>query len=58
MVGRAPVVPRSDPGGGVFVNVRGSPFVDKEAGERMSLYVGGVFLDFLVITVVRPRDSL
>ena len=27
--------------GGCFVNIRGSPFVDKEAGERMSLWVRG-----------------
>ena len=56
------VVPRLSPDptrGGCFVNIRGSPSVDKEAGERMSLYVGGgVFLDFLVVTLVRPRDSL
>ena len=39
-VGRVPVVPRSDPGGGVFCLCEGSPFVDKEADERANLYVG------------------
>ena len=53
------VVPRLSPDptwGGCFVNIRGSPSVDKEAGERMSLWVrGGVcacaYLDLLVVMV-------
>ena len=57
LVGRVPVVPRSDPGG-VFCSCEGSPFVDKEADERANSYVGGVSLDFLITIVVRPRGSL
>ena len=40
LVGRVPVVPRSDPGG-VFCSCEGSPFVDKEVDERANSYVGG-----------------
>ena len=49
--GRAPVVPRSDPGGGYFVYVRGSPFVDKEADERANSYVGGFILKNLLLAL-------
>ena len=40
LVGRVPVVPRSDPGG-VFCSCEGSPFVDKEVDERENSYMGG-----------------
>ena len=43
LVGRVPVVPRSDPGG-VFCSCEGSPFVDKEADERANSYVGGFIM--------------
>ena len=50
-VGRVPVVPRSDPGG-YFVNVRGSPFVDKEADERANSYVGGFIMKNLLLALL------
>ena len=50
LVGRVPVVPRSDPGG-VFCSCEGSPFVDKEADERANSYVGGFIMKNLLLAL-------
>ena len=59
LVGRVPVVPRSDPGGGYFVHVRGLRLLIKRpTSVRIRTWGGGVSLDFLITIVVRPRGSL